>query len=80
MPKGTSLDEATLNSERIKPVALAVIELYLCLSEGISQSVRWLVGRSVSQSVENSTKYIYIFKFCRLGYTNQYCQGAIKVL
>ena len=27
MPKGTSLDEATLNSERIKPVALAVIKL-----------------------------------------------------
>jgi len=31
--KGTSLDEATLNSEEIKPVPLAVIEL--CLSEGI---------------------------------------------
>ena len=32
--KGTSRDEATLNSE-IKPIDLAVIEL--CLSEGISQ-------------------------------------------
>jgi len=32
-----------LNSEEIKPIALAAIEL--CLSEGIS--------RSVSQSVEN---------------------------
>ena len=34
-----------LNSEEIKPVAIAIIELRL--SEGISQSV----GRSVSQSV-----------------------------
>jgi len=34
MPKGTSQAEATLNSEKIKPVALAVIEL--CWSEGIS--------------------------------------------
>ena len=30
-------DKATLNSEEIKPIALAVIELHL--SEGISQSV-----------------------------------------
>ena len=37
MPKGTSQAEVTLNSETIKPVALAVIELRL--SEGISQSV-----------------------------------------
>jgi len=35
--KGTSWDKATLNSEEIKPVAIAIIEL--CLSEGISQSV-----------------------------------------
>ena len=34
MPKGT---EATSNSEKIKPVASAAIELHL--SEGISQSV-----------------------------------------
>jgi len=27
MPKGTSRDKATLNSEKIKPVALAIIEL-----------------------------------------------------
>ena len=37
VPKGTSWAEATSNSEKIKPVALAVIEL--CLSESISQSV-----------------------------------------
>jgi len=27
MPKGTSRAEATLNSEKIKPLALAVVEL-----------------------------------------------------
>ena len=48
MPKGTCRAEATLNSEKIKPVALAVIVVRL--SEGISQSVSY----SVSQSVENS--------------------------
>ena len=37
MPKGTSRAEATSNSEKIKPVALAIIEL--CLTEGISQAV-----------------------------------------
>jgi len=44
--KGTSWAKATLNSEKIKPVALAVIELH------------WFVGvsQSVSQSVENSVK------------------------
>ena len=46
MPKGISQAEAMSNSEKIKPVALAVIKLHL--SEGISQSV--------TQSVENSVK------------------------
>jgi len=50
MPKGTSWAEATSNSEKIKPVALAVIELRW--SEGIRQ----LVSYSFSQSVENSIK------------------------
>ena len=44
MPKSTSWDKATSNSEQIKPVALAII--YLCLSEGI--------GQAITQSVENS--------------------------
>jgi len=39
-----------LNSEEIKPVAIAIIELRL--SEGISQSVR----QSVSQSAEKTVK------------------------
>ena len=54
------------NSEEIKPIALAVIELRF--SEGISQSVTYLLSQSVtyllsqsvtyllSQSVENSVK------------------------
>ena len=37
MPKGTFRDEATSNSEKIKPIALAVVEL--CLPEGIRQAV-----------------------------------------
>ena len=41
--KGHILGEAMLNSEEIKPIALAVIKLHL--SEGISQSV----SQSVSQ-------------------------------
>ena len=47
MPKGMCPAEAMSNSEIIKPVALAVIELRL--SEGISQSVTH--DQSVSQSV-----------------------------
>ena len=37
MPKGTSRAEATSNSEKIKPLAAAIIEVRL--SENISQSV-----------------------------------------
>ena len=52
MPKGICQAEATLNSEKIKPVALAVIKLRL--SEGISQSVTQSVSQSVSQSISQS--------------------------
>ena len=48
MPKGTRWAEVTSNSEKTKPVSLAVIELHL--SESISQSV------TQKQSVENSIK------------------------
>jgi len=48
MAKGTSWAEATLNSEKIKPVALAIVELHE--SEGIRQLV--------SQSVENSVNFL----------------------
>jgi len=37
MAKGTSWAEATLNSKKIKPIALATVELYE--SEGIRQLV-----------------------------------------
>ena len=43
MPKGTCRAEATSNSEKIKPVALAVIELRL--SEGISQLLTYLLSQ-----------------------------------
>jgi len=41
MPKGTSQAEAMLNSEKIKPIAIAE----LCLTEGISRA-----SQAVSQS------------------------------
>jgi len=37
MAKGTSWAEAMLNSKKIKPVALAIVEI--CKSEGIRQAV-----------------------------------------
>ena len=53
MPKSTSQAEATSNSEKIKPVALVVVELYL--SEGIiysiSQSVEILLNNLKNYSV-----------------------------
>jgi len=39
----------TLNSEEIKPVAIAIIEL--CLSEGISQSISHSAEKSVKQKI-----------------------------
>ena len=47
MPKGTSRAEAMSNSEKSKPIALAVIKLRL--SEGISQSVSYSVSQSVTR-------------------------------
>ena len=43
VPKDTSRDEAMSNSEKIKPIALAVIEL--CLSERIKQAGKQLVSQ-----------------------------------
>jgi len=43
MAKGTSRAEAMLNSEKIKPVALAIVELRE--SEGIRQAGRQLVSQ-----------------------------------
>jgi len=61
MPKGTSRAEAISNSEKIKPVVLAVIELHL--SEGISQSVSQSVSLSVCQSVSQSICQLLFLKF-----------------
>ena len=47
MPKGTCQAKATSNSEKIKPVALAVIELRL--SEDISQLLSQLLSQSVTR-------------------------------
>jgi len=53
LAKSTPWDKVTLNSEEIKPIGL--VDIQLCLSEGISQIVSRqivvLVGLSVSQSV-----------------------------
>ena len=43
MPKGTCRDEATSNSEKIKPIVLAITALRLF--EGINQSVTYLVSQ-----------------------------------
>jgi len=43
MPKGTSQAKATLNSEKIKHVALAIVELRW--SEGIREVSRQLVSQ-----------------------------------
>jgi len=55
MAKGTSRAEVTLNSKKIKPVALAIVELRK--SEGIRQGRAGRAGRQlVSKSVENSVE------------------------
>jgi len=46
MPKGTSQAEATLNDEKIKSVALTIVEL--CWSEG--KVVSLAVSKSVSRN------------------------------
>ena len=79
----TTPDEATLNSEEIKPVAIASIELHLseCISKGVSQ---W-----VNQSVENLTKYkilktfwsgleMILKTFLSLAMPNLYCLDVTK--
>ena len=83
MPKGTSQAEAMSNSEKIKPVALAVIELRL--SEGISQSVRQLVSRNIHLIIffKFHSNLLKVFqgdlKACLvLVLPNQYCLIVIR--
>jgi len=48
--KRTSPDKAMLNSEEIKPLAIAIIEL--CLSEGISKGMSQSFSQSVSRKFD----------------------------
>ena len=59
MPKGTSWDKIMSNSEKIKPIILAVIEL--CLPEGIGKAGGWAGGQVGGQSVENSINFNKFF-------------------
>jgi len=67
--KDTSRAEMTSNSEKIKPIVLAIISL-----KAASQSASQLV----SQSVENSEAFLVNLKAC-LGLIlhNQYCPVII---
>jgi len=52
MVKGASRAEVALNSKKIKPIALATVELWLLReSEGIRQAGRQLVSQLVENSV-----------------------------
>ena len=76
MPKGTCQAKATSNSEKIKPVALAVIELHL--SEGIRQSVsqlKILLNKFFLKFCSNLLKAFRVDLKAILGLVlpNQYC-------
>ena len=83
MPKGTCRAEAMLNSEKIKPIALAVIESRL--SEGISQSVTYSVSRKFRQIIKkkfhsNLLKAFRVNLKACLGFVlpNQYCLIVVR--
>ena len=73
MSKGTSRDEATLNSEKIKPIALAVIEL--CLPEGIRQAVKFTFFLKFHNNLLEAFRMV-LKALLGLVIPNQYCQGA----
>jgi len=79
VPKGTSRDEATLNSKKIKPIALAVIELRL--SEDIRQLVITIKFRKkyfLKFHKDLQKKFLVDLKACSgLVLTNQYCLFVI---
>ena len=81
MPKGTSQAETMPNSEKIKPVALAVIELRL--SEGIRQSVsrKFCLKYIYLKSRSNLLKAFQVnLKAClSLVLPNQCCLNVIRV-
>jgi len=55
MAKGTSWAEATSNSKKVKPVALAIVELRE------PESIR----QAVCQSVETSVKFLFCSDFLK---------------
>ena len=67
MPKGTSRGKATSNSEKIKSVALAVIEL--CLPEGIRQAGGraggWAGGRGRRVGRQAGSRKFYCINFLK---------------
>ena len=75
---GTSQDEATLNSEKIKPAAIAIIELYLSegISKGVSQQKILLNKKFLIKLVEGFMVDLKTF----LGFSmpNQSCLGITK--
>ena len=74
---GTSWDKATLNSEEIKPIALVVIEL--CLSEGISQSVKKLLNKKFKFHSYLMQRFTVDLKaFLGLAMPNQCCHAVRK--
>ena len=82
MPKGTCQAEATSNSEKIKPVALAVSKLRL--SKGISQLLTYSVSRKFHKKFfkfrNNLLKAFWVdLKACfGLVLPNQYCLIVVR--
>ena len=80
MPEGTSQAEVTSNSEKIKPVGLAIIELRL--SEGISQavSVENLLNKLIFKYRINLLKAFWVDLKACLGLVlpNQYCLIIVR--
>ena len=60
MPKGTSRAEAMSNSEKIKPVVLAVIKLRL--SEGISKAVSQSVAILPIKKIKFHSNFLEVFQ------------------
>ena len=76
-----SRDEVTSNSDKIKPIVLAIIELRL--PEGIRQAGRQLVSRKfhgiIKKKIHNNLLEafkIILKALLALVIPNQYCQGA----
>ena len=77
--KCKSRDEATLNSEEIKPVSPSIVEL--CFAEGIRQSVSQIVEIQLNRKFQNfvTTRWKGLgLAFLGLAMPSQYCQTVEK--